>query len=105
MTAGLTAEALSNHLAFLQFDLTDAEFRQLAGAHARAVRDQIRLCIDAAVTRKQLRALDTERLARSAQVAYNGALITWALESEGPVEWRVREEISAVLSAATAPAA
>jgi len=105
MTSGLTAEALSHHLAFLQLDLTDAEFRQLAGAHARAVRDQIRLCLDAAVIRKQLRALDTERLARSVQVAYNGALITWALEPEGPAERRVREEISAVLSAATAPAA
>jgi AcrR family transcriptional regulator len=105
MTSGLTAEALSHHLAFLQLDLTDAEFRQLAGTHARAVRDQIRLCLDAAVTRKQLRALDTERLALSVQVAYNGALITWALEPEGPAERRVREEISAVLSAATAPAA
>jgi len=105
MTSGLTAEALSHHLAFLQLDLTDAEFRQLAGTHARAVRDQIRLCLDAAVIRKQLRALDTERLARSVQVAYNGALITWALEPEGPAERRVREEISAVLSAATAPAA
>ena len=105
MTSGLTAEALSHHLAFLQLDLADAEFRQLAGAHARAVRDQIRLCLDAAVIRKQLRALDTERLARSVQVAYNGALITWALEPEGPAERRVREEISAVLSAATAPAA
>lgn len=105
MTAGLTAEALSNHLAFLQLDLADAEFRQLAGEHARAVRDQIRVCLDAAVTLEQLHAHDTDRLARSVQVAYNGALLAWALEPEGPVELCVRGEISAVLSAATAPTA
>jgi hypothetical protein len=52
------------------------------------------------MTLEQLPAQDTECLARSVQVAYNGALLTWALEPEGPVEDRVRDEIATVLSAA-----
>ncbi len=100
LTSGLTAETLSNHLAFLQLDLVDPEFRRLAGDHARAVRNQIGGCLDAAVAAGQLPAQDTERLARSTQVTYNGALISWALEPDGEVHERVREEIAAVLVAA-----
>jgi AcrR family transcriptional regulator len=99
-TEALTPEALSNHMAFLQLDLADPEFRQLAGEHARATRDQIRVRLDAAVADGQLPRQDTERLARSVHVAYNGALLTWALEPEGQVQERVREEIEFVLAAA-----
>lgn len=101
-TEGLTAGALANHLAFLQLDLSDPDFRQLAGEHARAVRDQIRSCLDLATATGQLPPQDTERVARSVQVAYNGALLTWALEPHGPVQKRVREEIRAVLGVAGA---
>jgi len=102
-TEALTPEALSNHMAFLQLDLADPEFRQLAGEHARAVRDQIRASLDAAVDAGQLPRQDTGRLARSVQVAYNGALLTWALEPDGPVEERVRQEIEIVLAASARP--
>jgi len=100
-TEALTPESLANHMAFLQLDLADPEFRQLAGEHARAVRDQIRVRLDEATAAGQLRRQDTERLARSVQVAYNGALLTWALEPDGPVEERVRQEIEAVLTTAS----
>jgi len=99
-TRALTPESLANHLAFLQLDLVDPEFRQLAGEHARAVRDQIRICLDAAVAAGQLPSQDTARLARSVQVAYNGALLTWALEPDGRVEEQVRHEIEVILAAA-----
>ena len=99
-TEGLTPEALANHLAFLQLDLADPEFRELAGKHARAVRDQLRGRLDAAIAGGQLPRQDTERLARSVLVAYNGALLTWALEPDGPVQERVREEIESILAAA-----
>jgi len=97
-TEALTREALANHMAFLQLDLADPEFRQLAGEHAQAVRGQIRGLLDAAVAAGQMPRQDTERLARSVQVAYNGALLTWALEPYGPVEERVRQEIEIVLA-------
>lgn len=101
MTSGLTVEALSNHIAFLQLDLSDPQFRKLAREHTRAVRNQIRACLDAAVTLGRLPpAGDIERLARSVQVAYNGAVLTWALDPEGAVQDRVRDEISSLLSAA-----
>ncbi len=103
-TEGLTPEALSNHLAFLQLDLADPEFRQLAGEHARVVREQIRACLGAAVASGELPRQDTARLARSVQVAYNGALITWALEPDGEVEERVRQEVGAILAAAATKA-
>lgn len=105
MTSGLSVEALANHLSFLQLDLSDPQFRTLAREHTGAVRNQIRACLDAAVTLGQLPAAqDTERLSRSVQVAYNGALLTWALEPDGPVEEFVRDEIGSVLSAAGAMA-
>jgi len=98
-TEGLTPVALSNHLAFLQMDLADPEFRQLAGEHARAVREQIQICLDAAVAAGQLSTKDTARLARSVQVAYNGAVLSWALEPEGRLDDRVRQEIETTLAA------
>ncbi len=98
-TEGLTPVALSNHLAFLQMDLADPEFRQLAGEHARAVREQIQICLDAAVAAGQLSTQDTLRLARSVQVAYNGAVLSWALEPEGRLDDRVRQEIEVTLAA------
>lgn len=103
-TEGLTAVALANHVALLQLDLSDPEFRQLAGEHARAVREQIRVCLDAAIAAGQLPPQDTERVARSVQVAYNGALLTWALEPHGLIHDRVQEEVRAVLDAAAAAA-
>ncbi len=98
-TKDLTPVALSNHLAFLQMDLADPEFRQLAGEHARAVREQIQICLDAAVAAGQLSTQDTARLARSVQVAYNGAVLSWALEPEGRLDDRVRQEIETTLAA------
>lgn len=100
MTEGLTPEAMSNHLAFLQLDLADVEFRRLAGEHARAIRHQIQTCLSVAVDQGELPAQDIERLARSVQVAYNGALLLWALDPEGLIGDWVGEEIRAVLAAA-----
>jgi AcrR family transcriptional regulator len=42
-------ETLANHLAFLQIDLSDPEFHQLALAYTTAVREEIKRLLDAAV--------------------------------------------------------
>lgn len=67
----------------MPLDLADVEFRRLAGEHARAIRHQIHTCLSVAVDQGELPAQDVERLARSVQVAYNGALLLWALDPEG----------------------
>jgi hypothetical protein len=44
-----SAETLANHLAFLQIDLSDPEFHQLALAYTTAVREEIKRLLDATV--------------------------------------------------------
>ena len=78
-----TPEELSNNLAFLQMDLDDPEFHKHALAHARTVRREIASLLDEAIDEKILLPCDTRRLARAVHAAYNGALVTWAIEREG----------------------
>ena len=63
----------------MPLDLADVEFRRLAGEHARAIRHQIPYMPKRGCgPRRTARAM-----ARSVQVAYNGALLLWALDPEG----------------------
>jgi hypothetical protein len=90
-------EVMANQLAFLQMDLSDPEFHELALAHAAAVRDEIRTLLDAAVEAAELPAQDTARLAQAVQTTYNGALITWAIYRRGKLETWLRRELDALL--------
>jgi AcrR family transcriptional regulator len=91
-------EVMANHLAFLQIDLADPEFHALAHTHATAVRDEIRVLLDAAVAAGELAPTDTRRLAQSVQNTYNGALITWAIDRRGRLETWLRRELDALLA-------
>ena len=92
-----TPEALSNSLAFLQLDLSDAEFRRHALEHARATRTQIQSLLEAAVAAGELTLCDTAQLARAVQVTFNGALVTWAIEREGALADRLRDDLDVLL--------
>jgi AcrR family transcriptional regulator len=96
-----TAEAMANNLAFLQTDLSDPEFRRLALAHARATGAEIQALLDDAVAAGEL-ALEppsnTTRLARAVQVAYNGALLLWAIEASGSAAQALHAALDSVLS-------
>lgn len=70
---------LANHLAFLQLELADPELRQHVCEHAAAARRQAIRLLDAAIARGDLVPCDTTVLADALLVAYNGALITWAM--------------------------
>jgi AcrR family transcriptional regulator len=75
---------LANHLTFLRLDLTDQEFHRHARAFTLTMRDEIAGLLSEAVDKGELApGTDTGRLARSLQVAYNGAMIVWALTGEG----------------------
>jgi AcrR family transcriptional regulator len=93
-----TPEALANSLAFLQMDLADPEFRRHALAHARAMRNEIRALLDSAIETGELAGCDTRRLARAVHGMLNGALLTWAVDQDGAVEKRVREDLEMLLA-------
>jgi AcrR family transcriptional regulator len=104
MSAGLrTAEELSRHLAFLQLELADPEFREHTLRHALALRAQIRALLDAAVAAGELAPSDTERLAAAVYVTYNGALISWAILRQGALRTHVRRELEFLLEPYAAP--
>lgn len=91
-------EAMANQLAFLQADLSDPDFHELALAHATAVRDEIQALLDAAVAAGELVAEDTARLAQAVQTTYNGALITWGLYRRGALRTWLRRELDTLLA-------
>lgn len=92
-----TPEALANHLAFLQVDLGDPDFRQLALRQAAAMRQEIRLLLDEAVRAGELVRLQSARVARAVQTTYNGSLITWAVARDGPLADWLRDDLDLIL--------
>ena len=82
-----TPEAMANSLAFLHLDLVDDDFRAVARRHWAAVRAEV------------ARITGDEELARRLLVTYNGSLITWAVERDGPLPDRLRADLSAVIAA------
>jgi AcrR family transcriptional regulator len=93
-----TPEEVSNHLAFLQMDLGDPEFHVQALQHAAAMREEIAALLDEALAAGELAGCDADNLARTVQTAYNGALVTWAIFREGPLEQWIRGEVDEVLA-------
>ncbi|MQA83733.1 MAG: TetR family transcriptional regulator [Streptosporangiales bacterium] len=93
-----TPDELANHLAFLQMDLTDPEFRRHAAAHAWTMRREITGLLDDAVAAGELTAeQDTKSLARSVHVTYNGSLISWALIGDGSLADALRADLDQLL--------
>jgi AcrR family transcriptional regulator len=91
--------AFSNHLAVLHQDLSDPEFHASARMHLRAVRAEVEALLFRALDTGELSAsVDVHQLARSMQSTYNGALITWAIERDGPLEPWLRRDLEAILA-------
>lgn len=93
-----TPQALANSLAILQLDLTDPDFNRHARAFQDAARAEVRALLDAAVAAGELRACDIARLARAVYTAYNGALVTWAIDQHGPLADWLRDDIEQALA-------
>jgi AcrR family transcriptional regulator len=92
-----TPETLSNSLAFLQMDLVDPEFHEHALAHSRGMQAWIKTLLDEAVTEGELPRGDTKRLTRAVQAIIGGSLLQWAIDREGKVADRLREDLDALL--------
>jgi AcrR family transcriptional regulator len=74
--------AFAHHLAFLELDVADPEFRAVAAEHVAAVQARLRAFGLSAAE------------ARALYVAYNGALVLWALAGEGALEDTLRADLS-----------
>lgn len=99
MSAGVaTPEALAHSLAILQLDLTDPDFNRHARDFQDRARAEVRALLDAAVAAGELCACDTARLARAVYTAYNGALVIWAIDQDGPLADWLRTDIDQVLA-------
>lgn len=91
-------EALANHVAFLQMDLNDPEFRALAAKGAELARRELRSLLDAAVEAGELVSCDTSDLARALQSIFNGSIVFWAIHRKGTATRWVERDLETLLS-------
>ncbi len=92
-----TPEELSNHLAFLQIDLTDPDFHALALANALTNRKGIIELLDEAIAAEELRGCDTHRRSVAVDAIAGGALINWAIHREGTARETIRDALETLL--------
>ena len=91
--------ALARNLAYLQIDLSDAEFRAHLAVQARATRAGVEALLEAAVRAGELAARTEPRaLARTVEAVLSGSLLTWAFYQEGTAARWVRADVDAVLA-------
>lgn len=91
-------QAAANHLAFLQIDLDDPEFRSHAVEHLKRLDEGLRELLRDAVDVDELAECDVSRLARSVLVTYCGSLISWAILREKPLGETLRGHVRDVLA-------
>jgi AcrR family transcriptional regulator len=95
---GETPDALARHLAWLQQDLTDPDFRKFMLVQARATRRELQRLVRDAVGAGELESgVDAAALARIIEVTVSGSLMSWAVHQEGPAVSWVRQDLDAVL--------
>jgi AcrR family transcriptional regulator len=90
-------EEMSNHLAFLQTDLSDPDFYAVMLENSRRIVDGYRRLLDEAVEAGELVRCDTARLARAVDALAGGSLIGWAVQREGTAEAWVRHDLNTLL--------
>lgn len=93
-----TPREVANGLAFFELDITDETFHVLAVEFFASFRGAIRLLLDGAVERKELRECDTAALARAVEVAYNGSLLSWSIWQQGTSSAALAQDVEAVLT-------
>ena len=86
-------EEMSNHLAFLQTDLSDPDFYAVMLENSQRILAGYRTLLDEAVTAGELVPCDTARLARAVDALAGGSLIGWAVYRQGKAEAWVRDDL------------
>ena len=95
---GETPEQIAHSLAFLQIDLTDAEFHQHARKRSIGFHAGIRALIKDGIAAGELVKCDAGRLARAVQATLNGSVLDWAIHREGTMAAWVRRDLRMVLA-------
>jgi AcrR family transcriptional regulator len=90
-------EEMSNHLAFLQTDLSDPDFYAVMLENSRRIIAGYRRLLDEAVAARELVPCDTARLARAVDALAGGSLIGWAVYRDGTAETWVRHDLNTLL--------
>ncbi|MFI6384445.1 TetR/AcrR family transcriptional regulator [Streptomyces sp. NPDC050658] len=99
MASMATPETFANHLAFLCIDLTDPQFRRHALAIHQAQGRAIEALLTEALLTGELRTgTDVTALARSVQAITSGAGLVWALDRQGTLAQRLRQELAHALA-------
>jgi AcrR family transcriptional regulator len=93
-----TPEELANSLAYLQIDLSDPDFHRHILESSRTMQRGYRALLDDAVSAGELKACDTERLARAVEAVAGGSLIGWAIHRKGRAEAWVRRDLETLIA-------
>lgn len=95
---GETPEQVAHSLAFLQFDLTDAEFHHHARRGAIGFHAGIRALVKDGIAAGELIECDAARLARALQATLNGSMLAWVIHREGSMASWIRRDLRMVLA-------
>lgn len=89
---------MANHLAFLQIDVSDPDFRKPMLAISRGMLRGYKALLDDAVEAGELRPCNTESLARAIASLAGGSLISWAVFQKGGAQEWVRADLDTLLN-------
>jgi AcrR family transcriptional regulator len=90
--------AFARNFAYLQIDLTDADFRRHLVKHAKATRDELEKLVREAIKAGELVASTNPRqLARTVEAVVGGSMLSWAFYQEGTAAKWMRHDLDAVL--------
>ena len=93
-----TPDELANHLAFLQMDLTDPEFRGVTATQMRRQDEVVEELLREAIAAGEIAATDAPALARALVTAVNGSLLRWAIFRKGDVRRWLRRDLDYLLT-------
>ena len=91
--------ALARNFAYLQIDLTDADFRRHLSKQALATREELRKLIREAIAAGELRRdTNATQLARTVEAIITGSMMSWAFYQKGRAAKWMRHDLDAVLA-------
>jgi AcrR family transcriptional regulator len=103
---GESPDALAHHLAWLQQDLTDPDFRRYTLIQAKASRRELQRLVEQAVEEGALRRnVEPATLARAIEVTVGGSLMSWAIHQEGKATTWIRHDLDVLLESCLTNAA
>ncbi|HYE87553.1 MAG TPA: helix-turn-helix domain-containing protein [Vicinamibacterales bacterium] len=90
--------ALARNFAYLQIDLTDADFRKHLAKQALATRAELQQLVRDAIDAGDLSSsANPKQLARTVEAVVNGSMLSWAFYQEGTAAKWMRQDLDAVL--------